>query len=73
MEGKNMDLKKTSLVILQILLICVVFVGCGYLVEHMYYTMHFKIQRFPAIGFVIVGAMCIVAFLIIRIKETIQK
>ena len=68
-----MDLKKTSLVILQILSICAVFVGCAYLVERMYYNIYFNIQRFPAISFVIAGAICIVAFLIKGIKETIQK
>ena len=68
-----MVLKKTFTVIIQLLAICIVIVGCAYIVELMYYDMCFNIQRFPAIGFVTVGAMCIVAFLIKSIKETIQK
>lgn len=68
-----MGLKKTFILILQMIAICAVSIGCVYLVEHMNDIMIFNRQKYSAIPVVITGAVCIVAALIKSIIEAVQK
>ena len=68
-----MTLKKTFTLLFLILAICVVSVGCTYIVRHMLDVMNLSRQRYFAIPVVITGSVCIVAALINSIIETIQK